>query len=87
MLNGRIVYVGKTGDLRRRFENYRRGDKNRYRVKQLIQAALADGMTASVLLATPGASEWNGLPVDLVDGLEAGLIRAVRPEWNRVGLA
>lgn len=85
MLAGKPVYIGQTGDLHRRFGNYRRGDKSRRRVKLLIEAALAEGQEVSVLLATPGASEWNGLPVDFVAGVESGLIQALRPHWNRGG--
>ena len=55
-------------------------------VKLLIEAALADGNEVSVLVATPGTSEWNGLPVDLVAGLESGLIRTMQPAWNKSSL-
>ena len=86
MLASRPVYVGQTGHLHHRFGNYRRGDKSRRRVKLLIEAALADGNEVSVLVATPGTSEWNGLPVDLVAGLESGLIRTMQPAWNKSSL-
>jgi uncharacterized protein len=29
---------------------------------------------------------WHGLPIDMVSGLEDGLIRELRPIWNRRGL-
>jgi len=77
LLEGRVVYVGQTTHLHNRFGNYRRGDKSRLRLKQLIQAALAKGRIIIVLIAISGSSEWNGLLVDLVPGLEGGLIRAI----------
>ena len=87
LLDGVVVYVGQTNHLRRRFGNYRRGDKSRRRVRELIQAALTERRAIIVLVAMPGATEWNGLPVDLVPGLEGGLLRAIAPAWNRVGLS
>jgi hypothetical protein len=40
-----------------------------------------------VLVATPGTSVWNGLPVNMAAGLEGGLIQAMRPARNILGLA
>ncbi len=35
--------------------------------------------------ARPEPQQWNGLPVNTSAGLEAGLIRLIRPEWNMLG--
>jgi hypothetical protein len=69
--------------------HYRRGhvrQRTSARVKGLIKATLAEGKRVKVLIATPKAdSHWNGLPINIAAGLEAGLIRMIRPEWNILG--
>ena len=54
-------------------------------MKTLILEALRAGHRIEVLIATPQALEWNGLPVNTAAGLEAGLIRMIRPEWDLQG--
>jgi hypothetical protein len=84
-----VKYVGLTQrGLRGRLDAYRRGyarQRTNARVKQLINAALADRRRVKVLVATPEAMEWKGLPVSTAAGLEAGLIAMIRPEWNILG--
>lgn len=86
VLNEQVVYVGLTQTgLRTRLNHYRLGHERQRtsaRVKGLIVAALAAGARIKVLVATPPASEWNGLPVNTAAGLEAGLIQMIRPRWN-----
>lgn len=41
---------------------------------------LVDGRRVKVLIATPEPLDWHG-------GLEAGLIRMMRPVWNITGAA
>lgn len=53
--------------------------------KARILKALGAGLSVRVLVATPSDGEWRGLPVVTFVGLEAGLIKALRPEWNRQG--
>lgn len=57
----------------------------RARVKGLIAAALAIKQRVDVLVATPDAQTWNGLPVNTSAGLEGGLIRRNLPAWNMHG--
>jgi hypothetical protein len=90
VVDGWVRYVGLTQTgLRTRMGHYRRGhvrQKTSARVKGLIKAALADGKQVKVLIAVPGEdSQWNGLPINIAAGLEAGLIRMIRPEWNILG--
>lgn len=89
VLNDEVVYVGLTQTgLRTRLGHYRLGHERQRtsaRVKGLIVAALAAGERIKVLVATPAASEWNGLPVNTAAGLEAGLIQMIRPQWNIQG--
>ncbi|MDX0534352.1 GIY-YIG nuclease family protein [Sinorhizobium medicae] len=86
-----VKYVGLTQrGLRARLDGYRRGherQRTNARVKALIQDALAAGKRVKVLVATPAASEWKGLPVNTAAGLEAGLIAKIQPAWNILGVS
>lgn len=88
-VDGWIKYVGLTrGALRTRLGHYVRGHKGQKtsaHIKGRILETLRAGMPVQVLVATPPAFEWNGLPVDGAAGLETGLIRLIKPEWNRQG--
>lgn len=90
LLDGIVVYVGLTQTgLSTRLGHYRRGHKRQRtsaRVKALIGEALAAGQRVEVLVATPEPLLWNGLPVNTAAGLEAGLIRKLRPLWNMLGV-
>jgi hypothetical protein len=89
IVDGWVRYVGLTQTgLRTRMGHYRRGHKRQRtsaRVKALIAAAIAEGREVKVLVATPEPLAWNGLPVNTAAGLEVGLIRLIRPEWNMLG--
>jgi hypothetical protein len=88
-VDGWIKYVGLTrGALRTRLGHYVRGHKGQKtsaHIKGRILETLQSGGIVQVLVATPPAFEWNGLPVDGAAGLETGLIRLIKPEWNRQG--
>lgn len=90
IVEDRIRYIGLTQTgLHTRMGHYRRGhirQRTSARVKGLIAGSLAEGKAVQVLIATPGPLEWNGLPVNTAAGLEAGLIRMIRPEWNMHGV-
>jgi len=90
VVDGIIRYIGLTQrSLRGRMAHYVRGharQRTSARVKGLILTALNAGSHVEVLIATPEATTWNGLPVLTAPGLEAGLIRMIRPEWNMQGL-
>lgn len=85
-----IRYIGLTQrGLRGRMGHYVRGhsrQRTSARVKGLILAALGAGSRVEILIATPEATEWRGLPVLTAPGLEAGLIRMIQPEWNMQGI-
>lgn len=55
-------------------------------MKGLILAALGAGSRVEILIASPEATEWHGLPVLTAPGLEAGLIRMIQPKWNMQGI-
>ena len=88
-VNGFVAYVGLTrGALRARLSHYIRGhegQKTSAHIKGRILQTLRTGGIVQVLVATPPTFEWNGLPVDGAAGLETGLIRLIKPAWNRQG--
>ncbi|MBJ7437610.1 MAG: GIY-YIG nuclease family protein [Sphingopyxis sp.] len=88
-VDGWIKYVGLTRNaLRTRLGHYIRGHKGQKtsaHIKGRILETLRAGARVQVLVATPPSFEWNGLPVDGAPGLETGLIRLIKPEWNRQG--
>lgn len=88
-VDGWIRYVGLTrGALRTRLGHYVRGHKGQKtsaHIKARILETLRTGQRVEVLVAIPPAFEWNGLPVDGATGLETGLIRLIKPTWNRQG--
>lgn len=88
-VDGWIKYVGLTrGALRTRLGHYVRGHKGQKtsaHIKGRILETLRAGCLVQVLVATPPGFEWNGLPVDGASGLETGLIRLIKPDWNRQG--
>lgn len=90
IVESRILYIGLTQTgLHTRMGQYRRGhvrQRTSARVKGLIARSLAEGKAVQVLVGIPGPLEWNGLPVNTAAGLEAGLIRMIRPEWNMHGV-
>ena len=91
LLNGRVVYVGSAQrGLRGRMRRYATSKTMRtsQRVREAAAEALRDGAVIEVWAHTPsGVPHWlDGLPIDLVTGLEDGLIKHLRPEWNRRGL-
>ncbi|MCC7037529.1 MAG: GIY-YIG nuclease family protein [Alphaproteobacteria bacterium] len=86
ILDDIIVYIGLTlNGLQTRMDQYRRGHKGQRtsaRVNKLIVTSLTKGHQVKILVATPPASEWSGLPVNTAAGLEVGLIDLIRPAWN-----
>jgi hypothetical protein len=47
---------------------------------------LAEGHEVEVFTIVPPRITLHGLPIDVVAGLEEGLIRSWRPIWNRRGM-
>ena len=85
-VDGAVMYIGSAQrGLRTRLRQYTGSTTLRTaaRVRAEIIAALSAGSTVEVYALTPPQIEWRGLPVDLVAGIEEGLIRTLRPAWNR----
>ncbi|MCP9480492.1 GIY-YIG nuclease family protein [Shimia sp. CNT1-13L.2] len=81
-----VVYIGVTDrTLHQRMADYRRGpvgQRTSRRIHSLLKKQLEEGKAMRVLFATPEATEWNGLPVNVAAGLEKGLIAVYSPLWN-----
>ena len=86
-----VVHVGTTRRmLADRMRDYRIGHAGQLtsaRIKAALVSAMAGGKVLRVLFAAPGMTDWNGLPVEIAAGLEAGLLARFQPGWNRKGLA
>lgn len=90
VIDGHVYYIGSaTMGLKKRLYFYAKpgvSQRTSLRVNALIADALAAGKRAWVLAAFPEASVWNSLPVCFVTGLEAGLVKELRPPWNKRGI-
>ncbi len=89
-VDGEVCYVGSTqGGIAKRLRDYEIiKDKERqgFHIKTLIRKALKSGSEVTVLtIVNLKPIRWRGLPVDLILGLEEGLIRELQPKWNRRG--
>lgn len=86
VVDGGVYYVGSTTmGLKKRMYFYERpgkGQKTNLRINPLIADQLRSGKKVWLLAANPGQSTWNRLPVDLVPGLEAGLLKKLNLPWN-----
>jgi len=90
LVGGSLKYIGvchttntTLGKRLARYQNMTGGGTNE-RIAGLIRAALLGGETVAIYgWAPPKKMTYNGLPIDLVNGLENPLIALLRPEWNR----
>lgn len=89
--DSQVLYVGCASiNLRQRLAGYVRPGPTQgtnQRLKPLIRALLNAGHVITVFAAAPPTSEWNGLPVNQVVGLEAAIIRTFHLPWNTMGKA
>ena len=90
IVDGNVHHIGRSlKGFRHRMGHYRKpGSTQRtsIRINGLIKSTLQSGKTVETLAAFPEPSEWNGLPVDVVSGLETGLVAKVSPPWNKQGV-
>jgi hypothetical protein len=87
-----VRYIGAAQrGLHKRFLKYRNQNSTggvAVRLRGLVKAALAND-SVSVLVFVPTAStelSRTGLPLNVIAGLEEGLIQELRPAWNLRGL-
>jgi hypothetical protein len=81
-VDGQIQYIGSaSGHLPRRMRNYARPGKlpTAGRLNGFIREHLVLGRRVEIFAAFPTPGAWNDLPVDMILGLEAGLIREFHP--------
>lgn len=86
-----VLYVGAATDLRRRLGAYRRRQQHGSRRRRPVHGLLTEALGKSaVQVFTRTFDEehgtFDGLPVDLLIGVEAGLIATTNPIWNRRGV-
>jgi hypothetical protein len=90
IVNGKVFYVGSaTMGVKKRLKFYEKPGRTQttsIRIKALIIDALTKGKDVSTLSIQPEPTEWNGLPVDLVTGIETGLVKKLSPPWNKRGV-
>ena len=87
-IKGVVHYVGSAQrGLRGRLRRYEitKTMRTSVRVRKEILKFLIKGGEVEVFTIVPPSETIRGLPVDMVAGLEEGLIKAWRPEWNRRG--
>lgn len=89
VINKIVMYVGVSSqNLSQRFYFYIRPgprQKTSQRLNEIITSLLQMGRSVEIFYACPEDSSWNSLPVDTVTGLESGLIKRYKPEWNKRG--
>lgn len=86
VVGGTVRYVGSAQrGLHSRFRRYATADTMRTsaRVRGNILACLDQGQVVEIYTLIPPSHAWKGLPVDLIAGIEEGLIRSMRPVRNR----
>jgi hypothetical protein len=85
-----VVYIGAAQDgVQNRMASYIRHQARRSLsrpIHKLMTQAIQDVGQVEVLAIIPEPIRWHDMPVDTIAGLEAGLIRELRPQWNRRGL-
>lgn len=91
IVNGNVYYIGRSlKGFRYRMGHYKKPgltQRTSIRINGLITAALQSGKTVETIAAFPVPTTWNGLPVDVVSGLETGLVAKIRPAWNLQGVS
>lgn len=76
-----VMYVGSAQrSLGRRIGSYSRV---RHKPPRRVHVGLATTIVVDVFTVVPADGDFAGLPVNTIAGLEIGLIRAIRPVWNR----
>lgn len=89
VVNEYVQYIGSaTMGLKKRVYFYDKPGKTQrtsIRVNALIKDRLIAGDTVELIAAFPESTSWQGLPVDVVTGLEHGLIKKFCPPWNKRG--
>jgi hypothetical protein len=90
LLNDTIVYVGVSArNLRNRINFYAKPGasmRTSIRVNELVRTALLRGDVVALAVVSPQDQSMNGMTIPMHTAVEAGLIRELRPIWNKQGL-
>jgi excinuclease UvrABC nuclease subunit len=85
LVNEEVMYVGSTiVNVHGRMNCYLRSDRS-WNVVDGIFNAINSGKKVELLINTQPTTTLNGLPLNVVVGLEQGLIDALSPKWNKRG--
>jgi hypothetical protein len=93
VVDGTVCYVGSAqSGLHVRLRHYEiaRTLRTAHRVREKIKELLADEKNihkVEVFILVPRPLYWRGLPINMVAGVEEGLIRELKPIWNIRGRA
>ncbi len=91
IVDGDVYYIGRSlKGFRHRMGHYKKPaptQSTSIRINGQIKSALQSGKRVETLAAFPEPTTWNSLPVDVVSGLETGLVAQVRPPWNKQGVS
>lgn len=85
VVNGVVHYVGSAqSGLHGRFRRYAitKTMRTSRRIRDKILGCFAAGQAVEIYTLVPPSLIWHDLPVDLIAGLEEGLIRSLHPVWN-----
>ena len=85
-----VLYVGSAQrGLNRRLRHYENSKKLRttIRIREAVLKELSQGTIVDiyVIVLEEPLTLHGGLPIDPVAGVEEGLIRDIKPKWNRRG--
>jgi hypothetical protein len=86
-IGAKIRYVGKSEDIQGRVKQYKKGLlKGNLKIDHGVRDAFNKGDEVSIYTLTISSRKQifvrNGLPIDHLSGLESGLIKLLKPEWN-----
>ncbi len=86
-VDGEVCYVGSArAGIAKRLRPYeitKNKTRPAYRIRTSIRKALKSGSEVTVLtFVVLKPIQWKGLPVDLILGIETGLIHELDPQWN-----
>jgi len=89
VIGGKIQYVGKSENIRRRIIQYAKGiNRGGRKVDKGVAKALEDGQNVGVYMYAITKKQQffmrKGLLVDWVGGLERALILKLSPPWNGI---
>jgi hypothetical protein len=97
MVDRKVRYVGSAERLASRLASYLRHQNRRHQISESskkrrvvhteMREALYEGHEVEIFaFAIPRRpTDCNGLPIDPLLGIEAGLIMTLKPTWNRRG--